>query len=108
MSNPFSKYKNHKQLNSYLSCILKIYNSNYEKKTPKLSHIGTIVNKNTSLHIYVECDENKIKLVKTRFVTTHNNVGFARKRAQTISLIERGFERLGLGHKTVVFRGVHT
>ena len=24
------------------------------------------------------------------------------------ALIERGFERLGLGHKTVVFRGVHT
>ena len=62
MSNPFSKYKNHKQLNSYLSCILKIYNSNYEKKTPKLSNTRTVVNKNTSLHIYIECDENKIKL----------------------------------------------
>ena len=47
-------------------------------------------------------------IVRTRFVTTHNNVGFARKKAQTISLIERGFERLGLGHKTVAFRGVHT
>ena len=34
-------------------------------------------------------------------MTTHNNVGFARKKAQTISFIERGFERLGLGHKTV-------
>ena len=62
MSNPFSKYKNHKQLNSYLSCILKIYNSNYEKKTPKLSNTRTVVNKNTSLHIYIKCDENKIKL----------------------------------------------
>ena len=41
-------------------------------------------------------------------MTTHNNVGFARKKAQTISFIERGFERLGLGHKTVAFRGVHT
>ena len=28
---------------------------------------------------------------------------FARKNAQTISFIERGFERLGLGHRTVVF-----
>ena len=37
-------------------------------------------------------------IVRTQFVTTHNNVGFARKKAQTISLIERGFERLGLGH----------
>ena len=46
--------------------------------------------------------------MRTRFVTTHNNVGFARKKAQTISFIEREFERLGLGHKTVVFRGVHT
>ena len=41
-------------------------------------------------------------LVRTRFVTTHNNVGFARKNAQTISLIEHGFKRLGLGHWTVV------
>ena len=30
------------------------------------------------------------------------------KRAQTISFVERGFERLGLGHQTVVSRGVHT
>ena len=37
-------------------------------------------------------------IVMTQFVTTHNNVGFARKKAQTISFIERGFERLGLGH----------
>ena len=28
----------------------------------------------------------------------------ARKKAQTISLIERGFERLGLGHRTRVSR----
>ena len=47
-------------------------------------------------------------IVRTQFVTTHNNVGFACKKTQTISFIERGFERLGLGHKTVVFRGVHT
>ena len=47
-------------------------------------------------------------IVRTQFVTTRNNVGFARKKAQTISFVERGFERLGLGHKTVVFRGVHT
>ena len=47
-------------------------------------------------------------IVWTRFVTTHNSVGFARKKTQTISLIERGFKRLGLDHKTVVFRGVHT
>ena len=46
-------------------------------------------------------------IVRTQFVTTHNNVGFARKKAQTISFIERGFERLGLGHQTVVCRGVH-
>ena len=43
-------------------------------------------------------------IVRTQFVTTHNNVGFVRKKAQTISFIERGFERLNLGHKTVVFR----
>ena len=38
----------------------------------------------------------------TQFVTTHNKVGFARKKVQIISLIERGFERLGLDHWTVV------
>ena len=43
-----------------------------------------------------------IVLVRTQFVTTHNNIGFARKKAQTISLIERGFERLGLGRWTGV------
>ena len=41
-------------------------------------------------------------IVRTQFVTTHNSVGFARKKAQTISFIERGFERFGLGHRTVV------
>ena len=49
-----------------------------------------------------------LSIVRTRFVTTHNNVGFARKKAQIISFIERGFERLGLGHQIVVSRGVHT
>ena len=42
-------------------------------------------------------------IVRTRFVTTHNSVGFARKKAQTISFVERGFERLGLSHQTVGF-----
>ena len=42
-------------------------------------------------------------IVRTRFVTNRNNVGFARKKAQTISFIERGFERLGLGHLAVGF-----
>ena len=42
-------------------------------------------------------------IVRTRFVTTRNSVGFGRKKAQTISFVERGFERLGLGHQTVGF-----
>ena len=37
--------------------------------------------------------------VRSRFVTTRNSVGFARKKAQTISFVERGFERLGLNHQ---------
>ena len=41
--------------------------------------------------------------IRTQFVTTHNNIGFARKKAQTISFIERGFEKLGLDHQMVVF-----
>ena len=46
--------------------------------------------------------------VRTRFVTTRNSVGFVHKKAQIISFVERGFEKLSLGHQTVVFRGVHT
>ena len=45
----------------------------------------------------------RILSVRTRFVTNHNSVGFARKNAQTISFVERGFERLGLSHQTVGF-----
>ena len=41
--------------------------------------------------------------MRTRFVTNRNSVGFARKTAQTISFVERGFERLGLGHQAVGF-----
>ena len=36
-------------------------------------------------------------------MTTLNNIGFARKKAQTISFVERGFERLDLGHQAVGF-----
>ena len=32
---------------------------------------------------------------------TRNSIGFAHKKAQTISFVERGFERLGLGHQAV-------
>ena len=42
-------------------------------------------------------------IVRTRFVTNHNSVGFARKKARTISFVERGFRRLGLGHQAVGF-----
>ena len=49
-----------------------------------------------------------IVFVRTQFVTTQNDIGFARKKAQTISFVERGFERLGLGHRMVVSRGVYT
>ena len=40
---------------------------------------------------------------RTRFVTNRNSIGFARKKAQTISFVEHGFERLGFGHQTVGF-----
>ena len=40
-------------------------------------------------------------IVRTQFVSNHNIVGFARKKAQTISFVERGFERLGLSHQAV-------
>ena len=48
-----------------------------------------------------------IGIVRTQFVTTQNDIGFAREKTQTISFVERGFERLSLGHRTVVCRGIH-
>ena len=47
--------------------------------------------------------KKKIGSVRTRFVTNRNSVGFARKMAQTTSFVERGYERLGLGHQAVGF-----
>ena len=44
-----------------------------------------------------------LRIVRTRFVTNRNSVGFACKMAQTISFVERGYERLGLGHQAVGF-----
>ena len=49
------------------------------------------------------CENYQQLFVRTRFVTNHNSVGFARKNAQTISFVERGFERLGLSYQTVGF-----
>ena len=40
-------------------------------------------------------------IVRTQFVSNHNSVEFVRKKAQTISFVERGFERLGLSHQAV-------
>ena len=42
-------------------------------------------------------------IVRTQFVANCNSVGFARKKAHTISFVERGFERLGPGHQAVGF-----
>ena len=42
-------------------------------------------------------------IVRTRFATNLNSVGFARKKAQIISFVERGFERLGLSHQAMGF-----
>ena len=48
-----------------------------------------------------------INNVRTRFVTTQNDIGFVHKNAQTILFVERGFEKLGFSHQTMVCRGVH-
>ena len=42
-------------------------------------------------------------IVRTRFRNEPQQFGVARKKAQTISFVERGFERLGLGHQMVGF-----
>ena len=44
-----------------------------------------------------------IKTVRTRFVADRNSVGFAREKAQTMSFVECGFERLGPDHQVVGF-----
>ena len=41
--------------------------------------------------------------VRTRFVAERNSVEFAREKAQTISFVELGFERLGPDHQVVGF-----
>ena len=41
--------------------------------------------------------------VRTRFAPNLNSVGLAREKAQTISFVEHGFEKLGLGHQAVGF-----
>ena len=43
------------------------------------------------------------KLCKDTIHNEPNSVGFAREKAQTMSFVERGFERLGLGHQMVSF-----
>ena len=42
-----------------------------------------------------------VPIVRTQFVPNHNWVGFARKKTQIISLVECGFERLGLSPQAV-------
>ena len=51
--------------------------------------------------IFVFDKSCSIVFVRTRFVTTRNSIGFVREKAQTISFVERGFERLGLSHQAV-------
>ena len=45
--------------------------------------------------IYINC--------KDTIRNEPNSVGFAREKVQTISFVERGFERLGLGHQVIGF-----
>ena len=45
----------------------------------------------------------RISICKDTIRNEPNSVGFAREKAQTMSFVERGFERLGLGHQMVSF-----
>ena len=58
-------------------------------------------------YAYTQASPQTAPIVRIRFVTNHNSVRFARKKAQTVSFAECGFERLGLSHQTVGFRGFH-
>ena len=42
-------------------------------------------------------------LVRARFVTNRNSVGFTRKKAQTTSFVERGLVRLALSRRPAVW-----
>ena len=75
--------------------LIKVEGTKKEKESPKLT-LEVIPKKKKKNQLTLED-------VRTRFVTNSNSVGFARKKAQTISLVERGFERLGLSHQTVGF-----
>ena len=52
-------------------------------------------------YAYTQAFPQTAPIVRTRFVTNHNSIGLARKKAQIISFVERGFERLGLSHQAV-------
>ena len=73
-----------------------------EKARDERNKVGEYVRESfayTYIHTYIYI----YIYVRTRFVSNHNSVGFAHKKAQTISFVERGFERLGLSHQTVGF-----
>ena len=81
-------------LHNLLYIYIYIYNPNPTLTHPTKSHKRCVLCINVFIYIYIYI------YVRTRFVTNRNSVGFAREKAQTISFIERGFERLGLGHQT--------
>ena len=58
--------------------------------------------------ILLDCDEIIIIIiVRTQFVTTPNWYWVRTFEAQTIKFVERGLERLGLGHRRVDNHGTH-
>ena len=80
----------------------------FKKRTPKIQNLFPftfifLFPKFQPFLLIFHLNKSKTPPVRTQFVTNHNSVGFARKKAQTISFVERGFERLGLGHEAVGF-----
>ena len=55
--------------------------------------------------IHLQCNVSVIDmiLVRARFVTNRNSVGFACKKVQTTSFVERGLERLALSRQAAVW-----
>ena len=45
--------------------------------------------------------------VRSQFVTTPKLYWVRTLKVQTMKFVERGLERLGLGHRTVVSHGIH-
>ena len=83
----------------FLIVVCKIYDTHELKMVGRILR-GIRVEKNVDGTFRGKRVENKCKdTIRNEL----NSIGFAREKAQTMSFVERGFERLGLGYQVVGF-----